>query len=145
MILGTGTDIVSVARIRAGVERHGERFLQKIFTRAETDYCLPRARKYEHLAARFAAKEALLKALGTGAGPEAALADIEVVRDPRGKPSVRLHGRTARFAEQKAVQRIHLSLAHESEFAVAHVILEDAPSPSPPPAPALDILTPPPS
>ena len=126
MILGTGVDIVNVARIRAGVERHGERFLDKIFTAAETDYCFPRARKYEHLAARFAAKEAVLKALGTGAGKEAGLGEIEVVRDARGKPSVCLHGRTAQFAEKIGVCRIHLSLAHENEFAVAHVIIEGA-------------------
>jgi len=124
MILGTGVDIVNVARIKESVERNGERFLGKLFLPAEREYCLGRAREYEHLAARFAAKEAFLKALGTGASQEAGFREIEVTRDERGRPGIRLHGRAAAFATEKGVLWIHLSIAHEREFAIAQVILE---------------------
>lgn len=124
MILGTGVDIVNVGRIRESVERNGERFLGKLFLPAETEYCFSGAREYEHLAARFAAKEAFLKALGTGASQEAGFREIEVTRDERGRPGIRLHGRAAAFAAEKGVLRMHLSISHEKEFAIAQVVLE---------------------
>jgi holo-[acyl-carrier protein] synthase len=113
-----------VQRIRKSIERHGERFIRKIFTEAEIAYCDKRVRKYEHYAARFAAKEAALKALGTGAAHEAHFLEIEVVNDDRGKPEILLHGQTLETARTQGVCRTHLSLAHTDDLATAQAIME---------------------
>jgi holo-[acyl-carrier protein] synthase len=125
MIVGVGTDLVEVARIRRAVDdpRTGSRFRARVFTAAETDYCSARASSAESFAARFAAKEAVMKALGTGF-PQIAWTDIEVVREG-GAPFVRLHGRAARRAESLGVKRWHLSLAHAGGFALAFVTAEN--------------------
>jgi len=124
MIAGIGSDIVSVQRIREAVERHGERFLKKIFTSAELAYSQGRAREFEHLAARFAAKEALAKALGTGASGGILLSDAEVMNNAEGKPEMVLQGRARETAEAIGVRRIHLTLSHADAYAIALVILE---------------------
>ncbi len=126
MIIGTGIDIINVARIRKSIERHGERFLHMIFTEAEIAYCEARARKFEHYAGRFAAKEAVLKALGTGAGDETRFREIEVANDEHGKPEILLHGQTLETANAQEVTRVHISIAHCDEFATANAILECA-------------------
>jgi len=126
MIVGTGVDMVAVKRIQGAVDRHGDRFLKKIFTPAELEYSRNRARMFEHLAARFAAKEGVLKALGTGAARGATLRDVEVVNDELGKPTIRLHGHTRCLADEQQVRRIHLSISHTDDLAIAQVVMERA-------------------
>ncbi len=124
MILGTGVDIVAVERLARAVDRHGERLLTRLFTPAEIAYCESsephRAARY---AARFAAKEALLKALGIGLR-QVRWTDAEVVRDDLGRPSLRLSHRLAEIAAERGATRIHLSLSHTQEYAVAQVVIE---------------------
>lgn len=124
MIIGSGIDIIEVPRLARMRERHGERALRRIFTDAELSYCLRLERSAPSLAARFAAKEALYKALGTGIGSGGAWVEAEVVRGENGRPTMRLHGAAARTAAELQVRAIHLSLSHTAEFAVASVILE---------------------
>ncbi|HRU04982.1 MAG TPA: holo-ACP synthase [Candidatus Brocadiia bacterium] len=124
MIVGVGADITEVRRIGELVDRHGERFLQRVFTADELAYALDKGRRNEHLAARFAAKEAVLKAIKTGVGPGTSLHEVEVVRGAKGEPEVRLHGCTARVAESKGVRHIHVSLSHTAEYGVAFVVCE---------------------
>jgi len=121
MILGVGVDIVEVERIRSAVEhvRTGERFRERVFTADEIAYCTRRRNAPESFAARFAAKEAVMKALGRAFGWR----EIEVVRDD-GPPEVRLHGRAAARAESVGIRRIHLSLSHSDRLAIAYVVAE---------------------
>ena len=121
MIVGVGVDIIEVARIRAAVERPttGPRFRTRVFTADERAYCERRRNAAESFAARFAAKEAVMKALGRLLG----WCDIEVVRTD-GPPSVRLHGRAAARADALGIRRISLSLSHTAELAIAYVIAE---------------------
>nr|PZN69698.1 MAG: 4'-phosphopantetheinyl transferase [Bacillota bacterium] len=124
MILGTGVDIVAVERLARAVDRHGERFLRRVFTPAELAYCESgRRQRAQRLAARFAAKEAVLKALGIGLR-EVRWTDAEVCRDATGRPSLRLSGRLAEIAAARGAARIHLSLSHTREYAVAQVVIE---------------------
>lgn len=131
MIVGVGTDITEVARIADLVEKHGERFLNRVFTDEEVAYSLQRSRRNEHLAARFAAKEAVLKAIKTGVGPGTSLREVEVVRGPKGEPEARLHGTTAKVARAKGVRRVHLSLSHTERYGVAFAVCEGAPRDEP--------------
>jgi len=126
MIAGVGIDIASVARIRGAIERHGDRFLRKVFRPREIEYCRCRAREFEHLAGRFAAKEAVLKALGTGVADGASLRDVEVVNNDAGKPDVVLHGAAGDLVRARGIARIHLSLSHTDDAAVAQVVMETA-------------------
>ena len=122
-LLGHGVDLVEVARIAGMLERHGDRFLEKCFTPAEREYCDANPkRRAEHLAGRFAAKEAVLKALGTGWTRGIAWNEVEVVRDASGKPSVQLHGTAARIADDAGVRGWMLSLSHTETAAVASAI-----------------------
>ena len=125
MIVGTGVDIAEVPRIRESVERFGERFLRRVFTEGEIAYCERKTvSRFESYAARFAAKEAGMKALGTGWNHGVRWRDIEVVR-PRGqRPTIQFHGQAAAFAEKLGAKNIALSITHTSEQALAHVILE---------------------
>ena len=125
MIVGTGVDLAEVPRIRASAERYGPRFIERIFTPAEIAYVERKANKYERYAARFAAKEAGMKAIGTGWRRGVRWRDFEVANLPSGKPTLRLHGVAAEFAARLKVRTISLSLTHTSEMALAHVILED--------------------
>jgi len=124
MIIGSGIDVVSVARFDRFCRRFDTRGLDRLFTPAEQDYCLNLARATPSLAARFAAKEAFLKATGSGLGRGGRWTDIEVVRLESGKPRLCLHARAARVAHELGVRRIHLSMSHTAEFAAATVILE---------------------
>ena len=124
MILGTGIDIIEVERIRNSHERFGERFLKRILRPAEIEYCLSHKRPAPFLAARFAAKEAVSKAFGTGIGGQVGWQDIEVGRKPSGEPFVILHDGGLRLLEQKAGRIIHLSLSHTDTYAAAMAILE---------------------
>lgn len=125
MIVGIGVDIISVKRIRSAVERHGDRFTRKLFTPAELAYCRARTRQYEHMAGRFAAKEAVAKAIGTGVAHGVSVREVEVVNNPDGKPDIVLHGRTERIVADRRIRNIHVSLSHTEEFAVAYAIAED--------------------
>jgi holo-[acyl-carrier protein] synthase len=125
MILGTGVDLAEVPRIRAAIERHGERFIQRIYTPVEISYVERKANRFERYAARFAAKEAGMKAIGTGWKGGVLWRDFEVSNLPTGQPTLRLHGVALRVAEKLGVRRISLSLTHTAELAMAHVILED--------------------
>ena len=125
MIVGTGVDLAEVPRIRASIERYGARFTNRIFTPAEIAYVERKANRYERYAARFAAKEAGMKAIGTGWRLGVRWQDFEVVNLPSGRPTLRLHGVAARYAERLKVRNVSLSITHTAEMAMAHVILED--------------------
>ena len=124
MIVGTGIDIAEVPRIREAIERYGQRFLNRIFTEGEIQYCESKANRVERYAARFAAKEAGMKAIGTGWNHGVRWRDIEVARKPGGRPSLVLHGKAAEFAAKLGATNIALSLTHTAEQAMAQVILE---------------------
>jgi holo-[acyl-carrier protein] synthase len=124
MIVGTGIDIAEVPRIREVIERYGQRFLQRVFTEGEIQYCESKANRVERYAARFAAKEAGMKALGTGWNHGVRWRDIEVARKPGGRPTLLLHGKAAEFAAKLGTTNIALSLTHTAEQAMAQVILE---------------------
>jgi len=124
MIVGTGIDIAEVPRIRQSIERFGERFLHRIFTPGEMRYCDSKANRVERYAARFAAKEAAMKALGTGWNHGVRWRDCEVVRMPGGRPTIKFHGRAGEFALKLGVKNAALSISHTAEQAIAQVILE---------------------
>ena len=124
MIVGTGIDIAEVPRIRKTIARHGERFLKRVFTEGEIQYCESKANRVERYAARFAAKEAGMKAIGTGWNHGVRWRDIEVSRQPGGRPTLLLHGKAAEFAAKLGARNIALSLTHTAEQAMAQVILE---------------------
>jgi holo-[acyl-carrier protein] synthase len=124
MIVGTGVDISEVDRIEAAVKRFGDRFLKRVFTPAEVRYCTGKPNAAERLAARFAAKEAGMKAIGTGLRHGVTWHDVEVVRLPGQRPVLQFHGKAAEFAVRLGCKRTHLSLSHTKEQAIAHVILE---------------------
>jgi holo-[acyl-carrier protein] synthase len=124
MITGTGVDITEVARIHHAVERFGQRFLRRVFTPEEVRYCMAKQNADQRLAARFAAKEAGMKAIGTGWRRGVRWQDFEVANLPSGRPTLKLHGEAARIAGQMGVTAISLSITHTSELGMAHVILE---------------------
>jgi holo-[acyl-carrier protein] synthase len=124
MIVGTGVDIAEVPRIRESVERFGQRFLNRVFTAGEIEYCERKAAKFESYAARFAAKEAGMKALGTGWNHGVRWRDIEVVRPKGQRPTLQFHGQAAAIAEKLGAKNIALSITHTADQALAHVILE---------------------
>ncbi|MCA8954101.1 MAG: holo-ACP synthase [Planctomycetes bacterium] len=124
MIAGIGVDSVEIARIEALWQRGGERFLTRIFTPAEQRYCLARHRPGESLAARFAAKEAVMKCLGLGWTEGLTFVEIEVERAPNGAVGVRLHGAAAGRAAALAIARVHVSLTHTAELATAFAVAE---------------------
>lgn len=124
MILGHGVDLAEVERVRRSVERFGGRFLERVFTEGERAYAGDGPRCHEHLAARFAAKEAVFKALGTGWAQGVGWTDIEVVREASGRPALVLHGKAREMAEALGVRNWHLSLTHTGTMAMASVIAE---------------------
>jgi holo-[acyl-carrier protein] synthase len=124
MIIGIGIDLVEVGRMEALIGRHPERALGRLFTPAEAAYCRGSRRPAESFAARFAAKEAVFKALGTGWGGGAAWQEIEVSKGSAGPPRLELRGRTAEIARERGVTRTHLSLTHTDHIAAAYVVLE---------------------
>jgi len=124
MIVGTGIDVVEVPRMAAAIERFGDRFLHRVFTQDEIRYCQSKANRIERFAARFAAKEAGMKALGTGWNHGVRWRDVEVQRQPGGRPALVFHGVAAQFARKLGMNRAALSLTHTAAEAIAHVILE---------------------
>ena len=123
-ILGIGVDIVEISRIAELRQRHGDKFQGLLFLPEEAAYCLNRAKPDECFAARFAAKEAVMKALGTGWAEGVAFTGIEVLRRADGRPEIRLHGSTATRAAELGVGKIHLSLSHSMLSAIAQVVIE---------------------
>lgn len=124
MIVGTGIDIAEVDRIAATLDRFGRRFIERIYTPDEIRYCESKANKAERYAARFAAKEAAMKAIGTGWRQDVRWQDFEVRRAPGGRPTLVFHGKGAEFFQKLGATRAHLSLTHTKQFAMAQVILE---------------------
>jgi len=125
MILGSGIDLVEIGRIRQSVERFGQRFLDRVFTNAEQAYCMRKRNAAESLAARFAAKEAAAKALGTGISRGVNWLEIEVIREPGGRPGIRFHGRAAEVASKLGVVHTALSLTHTATLSMASVVVEN--------------------
>ena len=125
MIVGTGVDITEVPRIAAAIERFGDRFLKRIFTDNEIRYCESKANKAERYAARFAAKEAAMKAIGTGLRGGITWHDVEVTRATGGRPTLAFRGVAGEVAARLKMRRAHLSLSHTVDHAIAHVILEE--------------------
>ena len=124
MIVGLGIDMIQIARVAHMLEAHGERFTSKVYTDAEVERCSRRRSPAQEYAARWAGKEATMKALGTGWRNGVRFKDIENYNLPTGKPMIRLHGRAKAIAEQLGATRIHISISHEREYAVAVVVLE---------------------
>ena len=125
MVLGLGTDLIETRRVQESIDRFGERFVERIFTAGEIAYCMRKKNSAESFAARFAAKEAGAKALGTGISRGVTWKEFEVRREASGKPSLHLSGRAAELAGAMGVRRIQLSLTHSREFALAVVVVED--------------------
>jgi holo-[acyl-carrier protein] synthase len=127
-VVGIGIDHVELPRFALALERSGERFERRLFTRGELESCRDRRDRVAALAARFAAKEACMKALGTGWSEGVAFSDIEVVRERGAAPQLRLHGAAARVAAARGVRTAHVSLSHQRGMALAFVVLERAAS-----------------
>ncbi len=124
MIVGTGIDVIEVPRVAAAMQRFGRRFVERIFTEDEIRYCDSKANPAERYAARFAAKEAVMKALGTGWNHGVRWRDLEVRRARGGRPTLVLSGKAAEFAKQLGATRTQISITHTAAEAIAHVILE---------------------
>jgi holo-[acyl-carrier protein] synthase len=124
MIVGTGIDITEVPRIAESIKRFGERFINRVFTEGEIRYCDSKANRFERYAARFAAKEAAMKALGTGWNNGVRWRDVEVVREPGRRPAIKFHAKAAEVAASLKTKNISLSITHTAEQAMASVILE---------------------
>jgi len=126
MLVGTGIDLTEIHRIQKSIARFGDRFLDRIYTPREKAYCLRKRNAAESFAARFAAKEAAAKALGTGISYGVTWLEIEVTREPSGRPGLAFHGRAAQLAQRLGVAHAALSLTHTNDLAMASVALEDA-------------------
>ena len=126
MIVGTGIDVIEVPRVAAAIERFGDRFVRRIFTEEEIRYCESKANRVERYAARFAAKEAGMKALGTGWNHGVRWRDVEVLRQPGHRPTIAFHGKAGEFAKSLGVVNAALSITHTADQAIAQVILEKA-------------------
>lgn len=126
MVLGVGTDLMETRRIEESIQRYGERFLERVFTAGEIAYCRRKKKNAaESFAARFAAKEAGAKALGTGISKGVTWKELEVRREANGRPTLHLSGRAAELAGAMGVRRMQLSLTHSRELAMAVVVVED--------------------
>jgi holo-[acyl-carrier protein] synthase len=125
MIVGSGIDLTEIERIQQSMDRYGARFLDRVYTAAEQAYCLRKRNAAESFAARFAAKEAGAKALGTGISQGVSWLEIEVEREPGGRPTLRFHGRAAERAARLGARRAALSITHTAGLAMASVVLED--------------------
>ena len=125
MIVGLGLDIAEIDRIEAAITRHGASMLERLFTPGEVAYCEKHRNKFERYAGRFAAKEAAMKALGTGWSRGVRWRDIEVIREPSGKPTLLLAGGARQVADQLGVKNISLTITHSGNLALAEVIFEN--------------------
>lgn len=124
MIFGIGIDLVEVDRLQKSVEKFGERFVNRLFTDNEIKYCQTKSNSYQHYTVRFAAKEALLKAIGTGLSAGMSWHQIEIMNDAQGKPSMITHGYCQKMLQKLAIKNLVLSLSHSRHYGIAVVILE---------------------
>lgn len=124
MIYGIGTDLVKIERIERVIKKWGDRFIDRVFTLDEREFCFKRVSPYSAFALRFAAKEAFSKALGTGMRRGVAWRDIEVYHYKSGKPGLKLHGKSLDLCRDEEITNFHVSLSDEKEYGVAMVILE---------------------
>jgi holo-[acyl-carrier protein] synthase len=124
MIIGIGGDIFEIAQMKRQLAKDGKHLVNELFTEREWSYCRSKRYPERHLAARFAAKEAMFKALSTGRLPGYLWKEVEIENADNGKPSVKLHGKTKNLAKKLKVKKIFVSLSHSSKWAMAHVILE---------------------
>jgi holo-[acyl-carrier protein] synthase len=122
MVLAHGIDMVQCSRVAEAIKKHGRHFLDRVFTPTELDYCLGKKRRIEHLAGRFAAKEAVLKVLGTGWTSGINWTDVEIKNDPSGQPRASLSGRCREIAEEIGLGNIFVSISHIGTHAVASAI-----------------------
>lgn len=122
IIYGIGIDVVEIDRIESAIRAQGELFLRKLFTAGERQYCDQQKRPGMHYAARFAAKEAASKALGTGIGGKAGWLDMEVLRDESGAPSIRFSGKAAEFLRAQGIAEVQVSLSHARDYAAANAV-----------------------
>jgi holo-[acyl-carrier protein] synthase len=127
LIVGLGIDIAEVGRVKAAIERYGETFLRRVYTAKEREYCERFKNKYERYAGRFAAKEAAMKALGTGWSRGVRWVDVEVVREKGGRPTIKLAGEAGHVADSLQVKNISLSITHTADQAFAQVVFENEP------------------
>ncbi len=124
MIVGIGIDIIEIARLRKAIERNGDRFLTRVFTDGEVRFCKARRDPYQHLAARFAAKEAVMKALASGWGKGISWKDMEVISGKEGTPLLECSGEAGRLLKKIGGRAIHVSLSHQRDLACASVVIE---------------------
>ena len=124
MVVGIGLDLAEVDRIEAAIAKHGERFLTRVYTEAERRYCESKSNKFERFAGRFAAKEAAMKAIGTGWKRGVAWRDFEVMRAPSGQPIIVFHGKAAEIANAMKVKKALVTITHSEKSAIAQVLLE---------------------
>ena len=124
MVLGVGVDIIEVSRVREAWLRFGARFMERILRPAEIEYCVRQSDPGPFLAARFAAKEAVSKAFGTGIGAQLGWQDMEIVRLTSGQPTVQLHGNGLLLLEERGARMVHVSLSHTASYASVVAILE---------------------
>ncbi len=122
-LIGIGIDVVEVSRIKSSLDEFGERFQTRIFTEAERAYCQKQKRPELHFAGRFAAKEAVAKAFGTGIGKEIGWLDMEIIRKPSGEPGVQLTGAAAAYATSRGVEQVMVSLTHAKHYAAANAVI----------------------
>lgn len=125
MVYGIGIDIVKVDRIKRAILKSGQRFVGRIFTEKEISYCEKRKSMYQHYAARFAAKEAVFKAIGTGWRKGVSWNEIEVENDSSGKPHINIYGKTKEMAEKIGGKRFLITITHSDEYAITKVIMTD--------------------
>jgi holo-[acyl-carrier protein] synthase len=121
MVIGIGIDIIEIDRIRESVEKFGDHFLNKIYTQKELDYCLKKKYKYQHLAARFAAKEAVYKALATGWDADVSWQNIEISNEPNGMPVVTLQGKLKKFLSKG--KELKISMSHSRDYVACMAII----------------------
>jgi len=126
LIFGIGIDLVEVDRLNKSVEKFGDKFLNRLFTENEIKYCQTKFNCYQHFAVRFAAKEALLKAIGTGLRDGITWHQIEIINDKLGKPLILTHGKCYQILQKLAVKNLELSLSHTKHYGAAVVILEQS-------------------
>jgi holo-[acyl-carrier protein] synthase len=118
-LIGIGTDIIECERIDRMIQRHGSHFVDRVFTTQEIQYCTDRKSSDQHFAGRWAAKEAVLKALGTGWVSGIAWTDVEIVNQSSGKPQIKLHGGAKKIANEKKITEIQISISHCKSHAIA--------------------------
>lgn len=121
MVIGIGIDIIEIDRIKESAENYGDRFLNKIYTKKELNYCLKKKYKYQHLAARFAAKEAVYKALATGWNKEVSWQNIEISNEPNGMPVVTLNGNLKKFLDKG--KNLKISMSHSRDYVTCVAII----------------------